>query len=91
MVESLDRLEQRVREAAEVIGALRRERTELESALAERDARITELEARETVDETDQARLAEVAAERDGLLRDRAATAGRVEALVQRLESLGLE
>ena len=91
ITESLDLLEQRIRSAADTIAALRRERAELESALAERDARITELEDRKTVDEDAGARLAAVAAERDGLLRDRTATAGRVEALVQRLESLGLE
>jgi len=85
------RLEENVERAVARIVSLREERDALRVALSERDERIAEFEAAGTrAAETDEA-MTRLRAERDALLRERAGTTARVEGILARLDTLGLD
>jgi len=91
MEQALDLLEQRVRKAVETIAALRRERSELNDTIKEREKTIGTLKGDAKGGAKTGKQLASITKERDLLLHDRSATAGRVGVLLQRLEKLGVE
>ena len=91
MEQALDLLEQRVRKAVDTIAALRRKGAELEETIKERDETIGTLKGSAKGDAKNGKVLAAITKERDLLLHDRSATAGRVEVLLQRLDKLGIE
>jgi FtsZ-binding cell division protein ZapB len=87
-LEALERLEQKVERAAQVIAALGAERDELRAGIQVRETRIRELEEEEG---SLGAEAAQWEKERAGFLRERATVMRRIEAILQRLEELGIE
>ncbi len=88
---ALEQLERRVEEAAALIRDLRVERDRLREQLAEREARVGELEAGLAEAGAERDQVTRLEKERDDLLRSRAATAQRVQAILERLESMERE
>jgi FtsZ-binding cell division protein ZapB len=93
----LDRLERKIEAAAEILAGLREERDalrtegdDLRRRLHERDGRVRELEA--ALDKSLNANedVARLEKEKDGLIRERAITARRVQAILEKLEVLDL-
>jgi len=94
---TLDRLERRIEAAAKVLVGLREERDtlraegeDLRRRIEERDGRVAELEAALEKSLNANEDVARLEKEKETLVRDRAATARRVEAILEKLEVLEL-
>jgi chromosome segregation ATPase len=95
---ALARLEDRVAKAVERIRALTEERDELQATVEKSEATLAEKEEALATASGDseqvgalEARLKELGEERDRLREERTSAALRVEAILERLEALGLE
>jgi SMC interacting uncharacterized protein involved in chromosome segregation len=88
---ALERLEDRVERAVERIESLMAERDKLKSGLAEREDELSSKGKNAKANGVLEVRLQTLGKERDRLLQERGAAALRVEAILKRLEALGLE
>ncbi len=95
--ESLELLERKVETAAKVLAELREERDalrtegeDLRRRLQERDGRVRELEAALHKSLNANEDVARLEKEKDALIRERANTARRVQAILEKLEVLDL-
>ncbi len=88
---ALERLEKKVERALEAVSRMREERNGLRARTAEQEGEIRRLTGELTGSRETGEEIARLERERDELLRDRAATARRIETILERLDGLGLE
>lgn len=89
--QAIDRLEERVERAVSLIESLRAERDALRAQVDAASAVERQLRAELTESQGNGHDIARFEKEREGLLRDRATMARKVEAILERMEGMGLK
>ncbi len=87
----LEQLETRVKEAVALIGRLREERNALAERVQASELKVRSMEEELTNAETTNSSVQRLERERETLLRDRATVARKVEAILERMDVMGLE
>ena len=90
-MEAVDRLEERVTAAVALIGALRKERDTLRAQVEKSETQVDALRRELKDAKGNNQDVVRLEKERDGLMRDRAAMARKVESILERMEGMGLE